>query len=510
MSLLEGAKRRLEDDIAAGDRLFKVEPLDHNEGEWPAPLDLFSGTEVPSFPDGVLHDMLQEFSDTQGDALGTDAGAVATASLVVLAGLIPDPIQLAPRPRQTWTESTRLWAAIVGPVSARKSPVLKAALSPVNALDYQRRTDFEAEIKNLDEKEAAEWAPPPQHVVNDATTEAVQEILARQDKVIVFADELSGLLKRFDRYASRETGAREFWLECWNGGRFMVNRIKRGTLCVAQSACLLGGIQTDKLAKLVRNLGVDGLLQRFFVVNMRRAIAGADVDTRQVEREYKELCNHLSNMKRDEPLRLEFTDKARERFVEFDADSLDLVEAVEPTLPQLAGSVGKAAGQVVRLSLLLHVLDRACDHVRQHPGSPREFKLQPEPVTLTTLERAIDLWHFMFGQAYCFFQEFAGGVSEHVEGIARLILAKDWDRFTPSSITRHFKPGRNWNRREIADALEPLVLAGWLMVEGEPGMLPRAWLVNPRVRDLYSKVGAEERERRARIHKQFRALGDGP
>jgi hypothetical protein len=86
--------------------------------------------------------------------------------------------------------------------------------------------------------------------------------------VLVFRDELTGLLKTLDK-DGREAD-KGFYLEAWNGtGRFTYDRIGRGTIDI-DAACvsLLGGIQPGPfsayIARVARGGGDDdGLMQRF-------------------------------------------------------------------------------------------------------------------------------------------------------------------------------------------------------------------------------------------------------
>jgi Protein of unknown function (DUF3987) len=83
--------------------------------------------------------------------------------------------------------------------------------------------------------------------------------------------ELAGWLGSMEKYGGGKAANsdRAFWLETYNGGPQVVDRIGRGTSAVENlSASILGGIQPDKLAA-IHGLADDGLLQRFIPVMTR-------------------------------------------------------------------------------------------------------------------------------------------------------------------------------------------------------------------------------------------------
>jgi putative DNA primase/helicase len=199
-----------------------------------------------------------------------------------------------------------LWGAIVGSPGLLKSPALKEALAPMNALiagamdahadsmaEYEsekeiseaRQEWYVAEKKKLAKKgdmaalqsfmesnrpeDTPEEPTQRRFRTEDVTVEKLAELLNQNPNgIMVHRDELVGFLRSLDRYG-RE-GDRQFYLEGWNGDQgFTVDRIGRGTLNVeALCISLLGGIQPGPLSRYVHDAGQgsvddDGLLQRF-------------------------------------------------------------------------------------------------------------------------------------------------------------------------------------------------------------------------------------------------------
>ena len=102
------------------------------------------------------------------------------------------------------------------------------------------------------------------YLVNDSSVEKLGELLNENPNgLLVFRDELLGLLYSLER--DGQEGARQFYLETWNGnGRFTYDRIGRGTVDI-EACCLsvLGSIQPGPLQDYLATAPDDGLIQRF-------------------------------------------------------------------------------------------------------------------------------------------------------------------------------------------------------------------------------------------------------
>jgi putative DNA primase/helicase len=106
-------------------------------------------------------------------------------------------------------------------------------------------------------------------IINDATVPALVELLRENpDGVLVFRDELAGLIAQLDREGME--GSRTFFMSGWTGKEgYTQDRIIRGTNLRVPHVCLsmLGGIQPARVAPLLRDClatgGGDGFLSRF-------------------------------------------------------------------------------------------------------------------------------------------------------------------------------------------------------------------------------------------------------
>jgi len=102
------------------------------------PVDLWGTFPALELPLGLLPSVIEQFAIVQGEMMDADPAGLAVAALVTCAAAIDDKIQLqVKRHDPNWRESARLWAALVGSPSTKKSPILSAATAPLCRLDGQ-------------------------------------------------------------------------------------------------------------------------------------------------------------------------------------------------------------------------------------------------------------------------------------------------------------------------------------------------------------------------------------
>jgi hypothetical protein len=112
--------------------------------------------------------------------------------------------------------------------------------------------------------------PParPRLRIADATVEEIGAILAGNPRgLLQTRDELAGWLGSMDRYGGNGAD-RAFYLECWNGGSYMIDRRKHSGQPVRlshASLAILGGLQPDKLKEALAGAD-DGLAERFLYI----------------------------------------------------------------------------------------------------------------------------------------------------------------------------------------------------------------------------------------------------
>ena len=227
----------------------------------------------------------------------------AVCAMVALAAMIGRRAAVRPLQRDDWTEYANLWGMLIGRPSLMKSPPMKQVLAPIRRLTEVAREEYHAALKvyerqmelaSIEAKQAKrkvevamaegkdveilsdklvpdlpEKPKRRRYTVNDATVEALAEVLADNPHgVLVERDEMMGFLQSLDRPG--QNGAREFYLESWAGNAsFESDRIGRGNTSIT-GACtsILGTIQPGPLGMYLSEAiaggrGDDGFMQRF-------------------------------------------------------------------------------------------------------------------------------------------------------------------------------------------------------------------------------------------------------
>jgi hypothetical protein len=274
------------------------------ETSWPTPLDFLADdrmTGVPALTRDHIPAAIASFVFDTANRMGVDPSSVALAALVSCASVIPDTWAVQPKQHDgEWLESSRIWGAILGDASIRKSPVLAACTRPIERMEADA-FESHAEAQRAHRAAEAAWkvsggapedAPVPprrrRYMVEGSTIEALSEVLrddpdtkqiAPAGKVLVRQDEMSEWLGNLDRYRAggKGGGDRGAYLRLYNGGRYTVDRIGRGSFVIPNwSACFIGGIQPEPIQRIARDTADDGLLQRFLFVVAANQLEGED------------------------------------------------------------------------------------------------------------------------------------------------------------------------------------------------------------------------------------------
>ena len=289
---------------AASQQIITSEDL-----QWEDPEELKNELlPVKPFTEDMLPDSLSNFVFDESYRMQCPPDYIAVALLVTMSSVIGAGCSIRPKQNDTWSVVPNLWGGIIAPPGELKTPALASVVNLLKSLEddaynalQEEKKDFEADkmiftatrstleseiktaVKDRHNKEAAPIdaikkelidleepiePKPKRYLTNDSTVAKLTELLASNTRgLLVFKDELTGLLASLDREDREED--KSFYLEAWNGsGSHTTDRIKRGTTRIPNTCLsLLGGIQPDKilsyLAKTVRLNNNDGFVQRF-------------------------------------------------------------------------------------------------------------------------------------------------------------------------------------------------------------------------------------------------------
>jgi hypothetical protein len=471
------------------------------------PVDLWANFDPPTLSRGILPDVIERFAFEKGLATGADMAGFAACALPVCAAAIPDSIKLqVKRHDPSWLEEARLWVAMVGMPSTKKSPILRAVTAPLKKFNDELSDRYQREKARYDslKKEEREGEEPPkrtQIILNDATVEAVQEVMKDSPNgALCVQDELAGWFGSMDKYSGGKGGDRGFWLQAYNGGSYSVQRISRGFVNIPNlSISMVGGIQPDPIRKISADIVDDGLVQRILPVILKPAVRSRDEPQSPAVAEYSTMIARLRGLNavvlRFDDEAQAYRDKLEERHL-----SLQDCEAVDP---KLAAHIGKYDGIFARLCIVFHCVENAM------------MGKVPPIISADTARRAGAFLHdFFLDHALAFHVGMLGLSNDHdrLAAIAGHILAKGMDKITTREIKANVRPMRKAASREVQEALEHLEALGWLDRAPEPGPRPSSptrWLVNPAVHFKFAERAKEEERRRKSVRKIMLALSKG-
>lgn len=469
------------------------------------PTDLWGLFAPPDLPRGLLPKVIEDFAFTQGDVMGADAGGIAAAALCVCCAAIPDQIKVKVKRHDDWAESARIWVALVGNPSTKKSPILSAAEKPLRKIDaamFRRYIAAKAEYDSLKKEEKADAEKPIQKRkrLEDTTIEAAQEVMAdTPEGLLVLQDELSGWFGGMDRYSNGKGKDRSFWLQAFNGGVYAYNRIGRGAGMVENlSACVLGGIQPEPIRKVVADATDDGLIQRLFPIVLKPAVLGnEDQPETDAAAAYTALMDSLikteiggarmSGFDTGNGARLLFDDDAQAIRRDLEKKHLDLM-AVESLNRKLAAHIGKYDGLFARLCVAFHCID--------HGGG-----MVPQLVTGDTARRVARFLHeFLLPHAVAFYGGILGLSDDHdrLTAVAGHILTHELETVSTRDVARGDRTMRGLTRAETIRIFEQLEALGWVAAMPAPARSNAAptWSVNPAVHSAFIERRNTEAARR--------------
>ncbi len=285
--------------------------------DWPPILPLRTSQAVLPFPTAVLAAPMADLVHEVASALGCAPDFVGTAVLTLAAGALGNSRAL--RLKEGYTEGPRLYAALVGPPSSAKSPVLKLLAQPFLRRQVQAKSCFTEDLRLFAADEAASaeeprrdrghsasspflaemdrqraearralselpgaertpWPRPertrrrkPQLArcfTDDTTVEALARILQENPRgFVIVRDELTGWVLGMNQYKGGRGHDRQFYLSAWSGQPSVVDRKGQADnlpiLLPQPLLCVLGGLPPDMLGALRDNLGrQDGFLER--------------------------------------------------------------------------------------------------------------------------------------------------------------------------------------------------------------------------------------------------------
>ena len=481
---IEGARRK-----------WNCSDQDHFVGATPdAPfpeqvINPWDTLQPPEFPFHSLPGILRAYVENRSRVMGSDPCAVAWSALSACSAAIDGRTRLRMKKHDSWSVPSSLWVALIGRSSAKKSPVISDAWRPLEELQNVALKAYAAQLSQYnslskeEKKDASEPPKPRRLLTHDATMEGLQDILARQDRGIgVVRDELAGFIGAMDKYSGGGNGGaadRAFWLQAYNGGTHIIDRVGRGTVAVNNLiVSLCGGIQPDRL-KEFSNLTDDGLWQRFIPIIMKPSERGRDEAPGSAVDDYAARIQGLVEASVAQGAVL--SDAAHEIRDHFE-DEIFALERAEPLGGRFAAFTGKLPGVFGRLCLVLSYLEQSG---LGYVVNERAATMARSLIVNCAIPHAAKVYMTMESKA----------TGDSLENIAGYILTKKLTRVVISDLTNNVRHCRKLPVADIFRMISPLISGGWLVPESD-SPTNKSWLVNPLVHVKFEARAASETSRR--------------
>jgi len=499
------AQPRQVSDRTNGHAGEREEDADHEE-EKVIPIDLWAKFDPPTLPRDVLPKVIEQFAFEQGELMGADPAGLALAALTVCGAAIPDRVELQVKEHDpSWRESARLWIALVADPSSKKSPILRQAARPLVYLDAELARQYAQEMEAYqqlpaDERKATEPPKKRRMRIEDTTIEAAQHILKDSpDGVLSLQDELSGWFGAVEKYASGRGAGKDrgFWLQSWNGGSYVSDRIGRGTVYIPNlSVSLLGGIQPAAMRKVIEDTVDDGLIQRLIPVMLCPATMSRDEERPDAVTEYEAVIARLVGERsygaeERPPLKVRFSPGAQAIRRRLEQRHLELMTC-EGFNAKLAAHLGKYDGYFARLCLIWHCLEA-------------DWR---SPINEEIALRAERFLHrFLLPHAVAFYASMGGDNLGRLADVAGYILAHNLEIVTSRDLARCVRSTKGLTTFELKEIFDTLDALGWLTpTPGPRPSSPVRWKVNPECHRLFAERAKAERERREKTREMLQEL----
>jgi hypothetical protein len=327
---------------------------------------------------------------------------VAITFITTMAGLTKQGTSVNGNPAARFIVPTNLFLANVASSGRKKTPLTNAmVMEPTEQIRLELAQQHTRALRQWEEdtrggkKEDRPERPRAAYaLVNDYTGEAFASLLQEHDRrglaVLVMRDELAGLFGSLDAYRGGRGADEQMLLELFDGGAYTSIRVRGDRAYGRSHVAILGNIQPAVLKGLVAGTDPSGKWARFLFCSLPDAIAPLPLEVSQ-EREHAtaEAVAYLQSVAKAvyclTPVQYRLEPSAVAWFAQFELLQQEQNHAAE--LDTVRALYGKAAGKVLRVAGLLHILERVCDSAMADPHTIRLETLQKAILLVDTLNQ---------------------------------------------------------------------------------------------------------------------------
>jgi hypothetical protein len=340
--------------------------------------------------------------------------------------------------------------------------------------------------------------PVPALYTSDSTIPALSIALQANSRgLLMLTEEFASWIGGIDSADRGESAKnRGDWLQLRDGGPHQINRVERGAVYVPNwGVSVLAACTPDGLARQMKQMPEDGLIQRFVACIMATPDLDATGDAREALREWGARLERAYNVTETAfPTYLRFSDGARILFEAEVRQIRELVIATEGFSPAYAAHLGKHPGMLAEVALTFHVF--CTEAGRESPPEVGEEALQYAIRYMRKARRhAHTLYSSILSSAPAF--ELARALARSTVASEEPVatISRDW-------MTTHCQAFRKAEDRLRREAVQMLEDADWLSAETHVrayGGWPRSYLVHHRVAEMFAREGEQWRARRAAV-----------
>ena len=266
-----------------------------------------------------------------------------------------------------------LWIAVVADSGEGKTEGIESFLKPLlkieseNFRKYQEEEkEYQAEVRRnkslpIDQQFEPEKPIRKQRIVQDYTQESLARILMNNSGGAgAVVDELKGNISSHGQYKNGGGNDRQFALTMWSGKSAMKERVNQSIFIENVFFSMIGGIQKEEANEMFGKMVSDGFAPRFLMVvadNIPEGKWSLEPIDKSTDPEWEKIVRRITDLE---------TANFENRIVKFDRDAGEVL--VNWRNSQIKSNNfttrlfdAKLRIYAIRLSLVLHVLKRACE-----------------------------------------------------------------------------------------------------------------------------------------------------
>jgi replicative DNA helicase len=396
--------------------------------EWRTPIP-FEEFELPPFPVEIFPPWLREYVEGVAESTQTPLDAPSMAAISILSTALAKKFYVLLTGE--WSESLNTYTILALPPGNRKSSVSKAFQEPVIAYERGKREKLQGEVYEQQAKRKAkkkrveqlekEFAKDgnkailqeilllnnevnqeritylPRYIAEDVTPEKLADLMAdNNEKMALLSAEGGGIFNIMaGRYAGDGKANFEIFLKGFSGDYCAVDRIGREAKVLNNPALTIGlFIQPNVVQDVPVSFQERGLMPRFLFSFPRSLVGYRKITPQLIKKEvkkcYEERIKHLMQLEDSVAVQLTLNKNAKleEVVLREEIESMFLEDGL---LAEMKEWGSKLAGQIIRISGLLHV----AEHVQTLPNSGEV----PKQINETTFINAKKLTRYFIEHA---------------------------------------------------------------------------------------------------------------